>query len=157
MATNVTRLADGSPLYVKMAEEWLVGAALLAEASEVSEVTRYVSPKDFRDQTLGVIWNAVVMAAESGEPSIPRVADVLLQQEWLDRIGSEPRLVDLTGEAQQYLAALTLGGMVAHAKIIREWSQKRGVIRQALRTANDALNGKRTSYRGGVSWDVNVA
>ena len=141
------RLTDGSPLYVTMAEEWLVGAAFSADAEDIHEVSRFVSPKDFRDHTLGVIWNAVTKV--NGDPTIPRVAEYLLSDKWLDRVGAEPRLVELSAAVSPWLAAQTRGGMVAHAKIVREWAQKRSVVSQAIKTANDALSGKRT-FRGGV-------
>lgn len=150
--TSAHRLSDGMPSYVQMAEEYLVGGAMLGlTASEVLKVE--VDPRDFREVTLGVVWKAITNLAERGlPPTVPQVSNELLRIGWLDRVGAETFLVGLTG-GLSYLYG-NVPACTAHAAIVREWASKRSVIKQASETAKRAYEGKVVPIRGGVSLDV---
>lgn len=154
-------LPDGTPHYALWAEDWLIGGVLLAGRPE-HVLGLPVECRDFRDQTCGVIWKAVLTASEHGAPTIPAVAAELDRMGWLDRIGAEPRLMELTGDAQAYLMAATDVGMTIHAEVVREWGEKRRAIQSLSLQAKAVYEGRPksvTPFRrlGGVSTDVNVA
>lgn len=125
-------LSDGMPQYVKMAEEMAVGGSLLGlTASDVLEVELH--PRDFRDAQLGLVWWAIQnVAADGMQPTIPNVAHHLREGGYLDKMGGEPFLVELTADAYIYGNRPCAQ---AHAAIIREWAQKRILLRQASETA----------------------
>src|SRR5690606_34434440 len=100
-----------------------------------------VAPRDFRDVMLGVVWKAIQNLAERGlSPTIPAVGRELMAIGWLDKVGAETFLVELTG-GLTYLYG-NVPGCTAHAAIVREWAQKRGVIKAAAETAKRAYEGK---------------
>jgi replicative DNA helicase len=137
----MTILADGMPEYVLMAEELLVGGVLVT--GERQFVTSLgVQPTDFRDQTLGVIWKAISNAVDAGhEPLIPAVAYQLDKLGWLDKVGAEPRLVELSGKTFDNLLACTPCGVQGNAEIVRDWSARRRAIREASEVAQAAYEG----------------
>lgn len=135
------RLTDGSPLYLVEAEELIVGGALLANPDDVRAVA--LSPRDFRDTSLGAIWTAIREGiAEDNDCSIPVVAWKLDGHGWLDSVGAEPRLTDLAGKALYMTAGVFLE---AHASIIKDWSNRRAAIKQASQVAKAAYEGKKTT------------
>jgi replicative DNA helicase len=147
---NRVILTDGAPLYLKMAEEYLVGGALLASRAEVQAIN--LSPRDFRDTSLGAIWTAIKEVPS--DPTWPLVAARLNERGWIDSVGGEPRLVDLSGAV-----VLLYGGLPwlqAHASIVKDWSTRRAILKQASETAKAAYEGK-VKHSGGVSLDYDVA
>ena len=132
------RLTDGSPVHLVTSEEYIVGGAMWATAADVRCID--LSPRDFRDPSLGAIWTAI---RDVDEPTYPVVASRLLELGWLDKVGAEPRLVELSGAV-----LLLYGGlpwMQAHASIIKDWSNRRAAIKQASQVAKAAYEGKKTT------------
>jgi replicative DNA helicase len=129
----MTILADGMPDYVRMAEEYVVGGALLGlTASEVMRVD--CNPRDFRDHRLGLVWYAIQnVAASEMEPTIPNVCEHLREGGHLDKIGAEPAIVELTA-GHTYIYS-NLACVTAHAAILTEWARKRELIQAASEVA----------------------
>jgi replicative DNA helicase len=104
----------------------VVGGALIASDPPSVIAALNVTPRDFRDHLLGVTWKAITDITGMGcTPTIPLVAHELYRMDWLDRVGGEPRLVELSADAMAYLVAATSIGMRLHAGIVLEWSHKR--------------------------------
>lgn len=146
---NRVLLTDGAPYYLKAAEEYVVGGGMLASREEVQSVN--LSPREFRDTSLGAIWACI---RESDEPTLPLVAACLHSRGWLDEVGGEPRLVELSGSV-----SLLYGGlpwMQAHASIIKDWANRRAAIKSASDAAKAAYDG-RVRFGGGVTLEYDVA
>lgn len=148
--------ADGTPLYVVWAEQWLVGGAMLARATDVPVAT--VEREDFHDAALGAMWAAIAEVAAAGvEPSLPFVAQRLNAWGEIDRVGGEPALAILAGTE---LAMAYSGGaaLEAHAELVREWGEKRRRIDELAREVREVYAGKVVPaahrFRGGVSWNA---
>ena len=136
------RLTDGAPTYLVTAEEYVVGGAMWATAADVRRVD--LSPRDFRDPTLGAIWTAI---RDVDDPTYPVVASRLLELGWLDKVGAEPRLVELSGAV-----LLCYGGLPwlqSHAHVVKDWSNRRALIKQASEVAKAAYEGKKPPRHGG--------
>lgn len=131
------RLSDGSPVYLEWTEAWLVGGAMCARPDDVQIVSFAVEPQDFRDQSLGMIWSAVV---EAPTPMLADVARILMQRGQLDEVGGEPRLAELATSFYGFMYS-SLSCLEAHAEIVKDWSNRRKTIREAGETARAVYEG----------------
>ena len=129
-------LADGSPLYLKWAEEYFIGGCLLASAADVAEVSLAVEPEDFRDDTLGKVWEAV----RTGDNALSSVCATLHEWGQLDEVGAEPRLATLASSQGAMLYA-GLPSLKAHAHVIKDWSNRRRLIQEASEVAQAVYAG----------------
>lgn len=132
------RLSDGTPIYVQWAEEWLAGGAMLANQDDALVVALIVEPSDFRDQSLGMIWSALLDAQTT---MIHHVAAVLHERGQLDEVGGEPRLASLCTTSWAWLYS-GLSALEAHAGIVKDWSNRRRLVREAGEVAAAILDGK---------------
>ena len=136
--TGAVRLSDGSPLYLKFAEEWLVGGAMCAPQDHALIASLIVEPSDFRDASLGAIWSAICDAPTT---MVPDVAHLLLERGLLDEVGGEPRLTELAFSTWAFMYA-GLPSLEANAGVVKDWSNRRRLVRAAGETARAVLEGK---------------
>lgn len=137
-------LSDGMPTYLQWTEEWFIGACLIAAEADVMTLATTIEPSDFRDRSLGQVWEAI----RTGGTSLPEVCRTL--QEWgeLDDVGSEMRLAHLAA-SEGAMVYSGLPSLKAHAGIIKDWSNRRKVIKEASETAQSVYAG--APVRHGVS------
>ena len=142
------RSADGMPDFLKWAESLTVGGAMLSPRANAAACG--LDPADFHDRSLGTIWQAIL---DAPEPSVVRVAALLLERGELDEIGGEPRLVALvSGQTFVYAGLPT---MLAHAGVVREWAGKRRRLAELGEEAQRVMSGRRNwrdlpEYQGEV-------
>lgn len=129
-------LADGSPLYLKWAEEYFIGGCMLADAADVAEVSVAIEPADFRDRELGRVWEAI----RTGDNTLSSVCATLLEWGILDEVGAEPRLAALAS-SQGAMVYAGLPSLKAHAHVIKDWSNRRRLIKEASEVAQAVYAG----------------
>lgn len=130
-------LSDGSPLYLKHAEEWLVGGAMCAPQDHALIISIDLSASDFRDASLGTIWSAICDARSS---MVSDVAALLLERGQLDEVGGEPRLTELAFSTWAFMYA-GMAALEANAGVVKDWSNRRRLIREASETAQAVYAG----------------
>lgn len=151
-------LSDGAPVWLPWAEAWLVGAAFWAAPDDIQIASIDVQPEDFRDETLGLIWRACL---DLDVVSIATVCAYLLERceqcrgmcefsdrgfslkhgNLLDYIGGEPRIVELATAPSAFMYAGPVS-MLAHAEVVKDWSERRTGVMQAQEDAQAAYEGR---------------
>lgn len=134
---GAVRLEDNSPLYLKWAEEWLIGGAMCAPQDQAM-LAPLVTPADFRDDSLGIIWSALCDAPTT---MVPDVADLLLARGLLEEIGGETRLTELAFTTWAFMYAGE-PSLRANAGVVKNWSDRRRRIRVNGEENRDLLEGK---------------
>jgi replicative DNA helicase len=131
------RLSDGMPLWDQWAEETLVGAAMQADYLDVLVASLAAPPEDFRDRSLGTIWQAVIDCCAV----LSLVCDTLNERGELDEVGGPERLQRLVGRESAFLYA-GRAALEANAEIVHRWAEKRRVIAAAQEMAQSAYSGR---------------
>ncbi len=143
-------LEDGSPVWLPWAEAWLVGAGFWAAPDDLQIASIEVQPEDFRDSSLGTIWRAMLdleavsivtvcaalAAIPMGGPAWGKTA--------LDEVGGETRIVELATAPQAFLNAGP-ASILAHAEVVKDWSNRRAGIQAAAVAAQMAYEGVGTA------------
>jgi hypothetical protein len=132
-------LPDGSPDWLPMLEERLVGAALVSFREHVVMAAGTVTPDDFRDPLLARVW-AVVAFEEC--PCALHVADALAGDQEFERLCGVMGLVEMTRYGSAFIYANE--GLVSHAALVRREGERRRAVADIITDANQkvaALNG----------------
>lgn len=108
-------------MWLPKVERALTGGALLAAREDVVMAASIVTPADFVDETLGMVWEVLPYV---DEPSAFFVAQALWENGNYEAVGGEPRLVELSASwgLLMYSAPVFLE---AHAEMVHEWGEKR--------------------------------
>lgn len=136
------KLTDGSPEWLPMCEERLVGAALLSEAADVVAAAAVVTPEDFRDPLLARIWGVLPYLTEC--PCIVHAADALDRDRAFHEAGGVKLLVELTGSWGAFLYA-GRASLEAHAALVRKQADIRRQVRQVVAEANEKVQAIRAT------------
>jgi replicative DNA helicase len=139
----VARLSDGMPMWDQWSEETLVGAAMQADYLDVLVASLAAPPEDFRDRSLGTIWQAVIdcCAGKFQCAVLSLVCDTLNERGELDEVGGEGRLMGLVARESAFLYA-GRAALEANAEVIHRWAEKRRVIAAAQEMAQSAYSGR---------------
>ena len=138
-------LPDGSPTWLASVERYLVGGAMRALSPEhvVNAATVCIS-EDFRDATLGMIWD-VLPGLDC--PCWVHVAEALLANGDIDRVGGEPRLVELAGSEMAFLYSARVC-LEAHAELVHRYAEQRRALQRLQVEAERVFSGG----AAGPSW-----
>lgn len=147
----------GEVPYATMTEQMLLGMFMLDDKQCLEEgVDKMLIATDFFLREHQAIWNAVMYEVVRNEPiCVPTVAYALEKMGLIDKVdqwvsigglsGTEPYLVELTGYAFSSV------GASAHARIIKEYSERRDLIQYGTEMVQDGYAGSTPVRRlGGV-------
>ena len=161
------RLADGSPAYVAEAEQQIIGAMMVwlvpEDIDEIIERTGLRSEM-FRDYTLGLIWNAIVVsAARQKDHDIPimptLVSDLLEKSGKYDEVGGNEFLNRLIGNVSRNFIHTSLEGIIFNINVMKDWVERRKDYQEGQRLVERAFasSEKRkseTRYEGAMQVEV---
>jgi replicative DNA helicase len=128
------KLPDGSPEWLPLVEERLVGAALLSFPEHVTTSASVATPNDFRDPVMGMVWGAMMFLVC---PCPLHVAEALEDNNEFHRAGGLPMLVELTRHTSGFLYANE--GLESHAALVRREGERRRAVAKIVSEANEKI------------------